>query len=185
MLYLHSLRGRAGEYIQDNNSIEKTMLAKKTLAAALQENKEVVGGLIPVATFDVKGKNDTKGGVNMIYNNSSKDVFLLVADFSNTSASSINILCSVKHVMINHYLGIINAYIHPNAENVFSTRLTNIEPFYKPNFYLDKSNKKIYLKIPSYSQASFIILNKIPNDSDTIAFQKGIYVDSVEGMEEI
>ena len=54
MLYLHSLRGRAGEYIQDNNSIEKTMLAKKTLAAALQENKEVVGGLFGLDKYFFK-----------------------------------------------------------------------------------------------------------------------------------
>ena len=69
MLYLHSLRGRAGEYIQDNNSIEKTMLAKKTLAAALQENKEVVGGLI--TGDDIRGK--ALDGVFICYYANSND----------------------------------------------------------------------------------------------------------------
>ena len=92
---------------------------------------------------------------------------------------TISLLCNMKHVLDTEQLFLICARIHGNNNYELKVQKHPIVGN-APKLYIDYSNKKVYVEVDPYTNISFLVLCGV---DDTLVFNDGITIDSVEGLE--
>lgn len=140
----------------------------------------VAAGLIPTATLTTKGVTTSTGMVNFsYYNKSPEKKYYKVISLEGVGSKTISLLCNMKFVLDTEQLFLICARTHSNDnQKLFVQKYAIVGPF--PTLYIDYSNKKIYIKVNSYTHVSFLILC---GEAECFTFNDKITIDSVEGLE--